>query len=201
MVAAKQGAHGLPVLWLDAAQAFDAGSPQQVDEKGLNVVIAVVGDGGFCVTLGSHDFLEEAIAELACRHLDAQSVFLGIVSRLELRHMQRNAHLATQIPYECLVAVTFAPAQVEVAMGGTYIVPQLMQHRQQAHRVRTAAQSHEQPVALREEVLCGNESAHFFLDFCHDWVVLFCEYKDFLLIWTYFWLKNLKKICREKKKH
>ena len=101
----------------DAAQALESRSPQKVEEGRLGVVLPVVsgGDAGRAhVTGGS---IQEGVAQLPGRVLDAQALPGGKVRHVPRSAGQGDALLPAPVPDKTLVPARCGP-QAVVEMGG-----------------------------------------------------------------------------------
>ena len=136
-----------------AVETGDARSTEEVEEEGLDGVVAVVrrGDGG--ETVLAAEVGEEGVAEFACRLLDALAVGFGIGPRVEIGGEERDTQGSGSVANKALVAVAVARTEMEVAMGyrkGDSGTPTKMQHR---HRVAAATDGKQHLIPERKEVL------------------------------------------------
>ncbi len=103
-------------LGTDAAQSLDAGAAEEVEEEGLDVVVAVVGGGHAGVAVLAAEAAEEVVAQGARSLLDAHLVRGGVGVGVVAFGMEHGSIALGQAAHECLVAVAVAGAQVEVAV-------------------------------------------------------------------------------------
>ena len=105
-----------PVAVAHAAQSAGAGSAQQVEDQRLRVVVGIVRHRHGLVAVLPAEFVEPGVAQFACRHLDALSVFRGPGAGVETFQVEGESAPPAPGAHERFVAVGFLPAQAEVAV-------------------------------------------------------------------------------------
>ena len=101
----------------DAMQPGNARAPEQVEEKGLNGIVAMVGCGHTCVAMLRTQLPEEIVALLTRLFLDGTAALPRQFGSADLTHMATYSVAQGKGTDERLIAVAIARPEVEVAMG------------------------------------------------------------------------------------
>ena len=102
---------------LHPCQAFDACAPKQIQEKGLDIVIGIVGDRHERISPRPAEFVKPFVAKGSRRHLKADPMLGGIFTGREVLFQERHSRTAAPVPDKGFVTVACLPSQVEVAVG------------------------------------------------------------------------------------
>ena len=101
--------------------------------------------------------LKLPVSQFACRHLYRHLALGGIGHRVEVHHLARHPQCVAQLCGEALVAVALLAPQVEVAVHPVAAVSQVCEHLEQCHRVGPAAQCHQHPRIVCQQLLLAYE--------------------------------------------
>ena len=136
-----------------AVEAGDAGAAEEVEEEGLDGVVAMVRYGDAGVALALAKGCEPAVAKVARRLLEAHGVLLGVEVGVEIDGVERDVVRLGQAVDKLLVAVAVAGAQVEIAMGHGEGYAGAATEVEHDHGVAATANSEQHLLPRREEVL------------------------------------------------
>ena len=84
----KEGANDVGVARLYASQSAQACTAYEVEEEGLDAVVAMVGDADILRSDVAAELLEIGVAQVACCHLDADMMQVGIGVRVEVDEVE-----------------------------------------------------------------------------------------------------------------
>jgi hypothetical protein len=84
----KEGADDVGVARLYASQSAQACAAYEVEEEGLDAVVAMVGDADVVGVDVAAELLEIGVAQVACCHLDADMMQVGIGMRVEVDEVE-----------------------------------------------------------------------------------------------------------------
>lgn len=101
---------------LDTMKAGDAGATEEVEEEGLDGVIAMVGGGYIAEVVLTAEVEEVAVAQPTGGLLNAVVILRGELAGVEVGGVEFHTQLLGKTAHELLVAVAIARAQVEIAM-------------------------------------------------------------------------------------
>ena len=135
-------------------EAGDAGAAEEVEEEGLDGVVAMVGGDDCVVAVGTAEVGEEIVAKVAgslfVRHMVGGCIGTGV----EVGGVEVGPQLVGEATAEVLVAVAVAGAQVEVDVGDGEGVACLVHEVSHADGVAAATDGEQHPLSLTgKEVL------------------------------------------------
>ncbi len=101
----------------NTGQSAQTGTSQKVDEKSLDGIIGMVGDGDDIVTLRAAKLLEPRITQPPSGHFHRFARALHLTGRVETSVVTRHAQFGSLLSNQHFVFVAFGPPQLEIAMG------------------------------------------------------------------------------------
>ena len=101
----------------NTGQSAQTGTSQKVDEKSLDGIIGMVGDGDDIVTLRAAKLLEPRITQPPSGHFHRFARALHLTGRVETSVVTRHAQFGSLLSNQHFVFVALGPAQLEIAMG------------------------------------------------------------------------------------
>ncbi len=131
-----------------AGEAVDAGAADEVEEEGLDIVIAVMGYADGLRALRGGHLGEPLVAQFARGHLDADAVALGIAACAEVLDAEGYVMGVAEATAEGLIGVAGRGTELEVAVQGMHGVSHLVQQQQEGDAVSASAEGHEERVAI-----------------------------------------------------
>ena len=143
----QQGAPDVAAQPVHSCQPLDACPSQQVQEKGLYLVVGMVGYGYHAALSPLALLLKPGVAQLSACHFDRAAMGLLPGCHVEVLHRQGYSKAGAEVAHELLVAHRLVAAQVEVAMRRMAMAVGFKQRTQQCHRVGPAAQCHQHGLA------------------------------------------------------
>ena len=149
----QQRADHLSDLCRDSRQPPQPGSAQQVDEKGFDRVVGMVGDGDGRVAVLAAQGVEPCVAQPPGRHLHRLARALHFGPGLEAPVVERRAVLFGLVFHQHFVLVALCAAQLEVAVGHAHPVAAAGEQREHDHRVHAARDGEQDFVVVRGEVV------------------------------------------------
>lgn len=152
----EHGTYHSASLVFHACQPAQSRPAQQVEQYGLDVVVAMVGYADGVATLFLTLVVEERISLLSGGHLNADFVFHGEGPSVEIFYRKRHVKLLAQLADESFVAHGFFTAQVEIAMCHADAVTQHEERAKQGHRIAPATYGYQQLVARAEQMIFPN---------------------------------------------
>ena len=159
----EQRTHHMTIAGSDAGESVDAGTPDEIEEHGLDAVFAMVGHTHGGGTDGKAQLLEITITQIACSHLYAHLMEVGIGTGVKVGKMKRDGVTATEVDAELLIAIGLVATEVEVAVSRLNMITQPSEHQQQTNAVGATREGYQMCVARRQEVMGGDELAYFFI--------------------------------------
>ena len=137
---------------------MDAGAADEIEEEGLDIVIAVMGDtDGLCALLCCH-LSKPLVAQVTRGHLDADAVALCVAACAEVLDAEGYVMGVAEAATEGFIAIAGGAAQLKVAVQGMNGIAQLMQGQQQGHAVSATAKGYEEGIAILQD---GSISQYF----------------------------------------
>ena len=125
----------------DAMKAGDAGAPEEIEKKRLYGIITVVSCGKTLVTMFRTDRGEEAVAQVACSLLDAETVAVGMVCGIERRSEELDTVFFSQLTNKVLIADAVPGTEIEVTMSDGERDAGTMEQMRHAYGVTPATDS------------------------------------------------------------
>ena len=141
----------------DAVQAGNAGAAKEVEEEGLDGVVAVVGCGHTGIAVLTAETVEPGVAQVACSLLDAHAVGGSIGTGVEIDGVESHSDGGGKPADKLLVTVAVAGAEMEVAMGYGKGYTRTTTEVEHGHRVAPAANGKQHLLPRGEEVLLLNK--------------------------------------------
>ena len=127
---------------------MDTGTADEVEEQGLDIVIAVMGyTDGLCALRGRH-LGKPLITQFARCHLKADAVALRIATRAKMLHTEGDAMSVAEASAESLIAITGRSTELEVTVQRVYGIAQFLHRQQQCYAVCASAERHEERIAI-----------------------------------------------------
>ena len=142
---AQQGADDFPPAGRDPAQSQGAGAPGQVQQHRLHIVVPVVGGGDIVAALLLCRLLQETVAQRPGRFLQAQPLCGGVARGVPMAGDAGDALFPAPALHKGGVPQGFLPPDAVLKMSGHHIPAPAVQQVQQAHGVRPAGHSAENP--------------------------------------------------------
>src|SRR5690554_2187048 len=139
----KQGSDKLLAPVIHAGQSPYPGTATQIQEEGLDGVVAVVAGGQKNAVVLGHKLLKPTVAQFAGGHFDGKLMRARISGGVEALHMDFYSFFTTKIPDKGFVGIRLAAAQIEITMGGYGGVTGCLQKMQQSHRIGPSTESHQ----------------------------------------------------------
>lgn len=135
----EQRSYYAAVDWANAVETGNACATQEVDKEGLNGVVAMVGHNDIVKVFLLTDLFEKIVAQMACGFLDGEMVEGGILSGVELCHMDCAVVALGQLAHKLFVAVGVVATQMEIAVCYLIVESSVMAEVLQHYRVASAA--------------------------------------------------------------
>ena len=149
---------------LDATQTTKPRATNEVEQNGLNAVVAMVGNTNVMGMDIASQTLEIAVTQIACCHFDTHMMEFGIRAGVKVNEMQRYIKTPTELLTKLLIAHRLLTAQMEVAMGCLYAYAQLAlqppQHEEQRHAISTARESYNILTTINEQFVDRGKTSH-----------------------------------------
>ena len=140
---------------MNARETLKARAAQKVEQERLHGVVAMVGHTDSRGVDVTQKLREIAVAELACRHLNADVVQLCMLLGVEVYAVERYVVALAQVDAEFFIAHRLVAAQVEVAVCGLNVESHLFHDKQEGYAVGTTRQGNEIAPLRSEELVCG----------------------------------------------
>ena len=122
----------------DAAQPRRAAAADEIEKQRLGVVVQVVGGKDAVGAVSLRRFVQEVIAQLTRRLLEAQAVLLSVPGRVAVPEDEGDAVLQTPGLHEARVPQGFLAAYAVLEVGTRHVIPLRPDKVQQAHGVGPA---------------------------------------------------------------
>ena len=145
-----------PVGHTDSGQSAQPGAAQQVDEKSLHRIVAVVGNGDVRITVFVAEAVEPVVAQPPRSHLHRFPGTLHLPERIEADVVVRYTELFGTLRHQLFVLFGLGAPQLEIAVRYADPVTRLGEQRQHHHRIDTAADSQQDAIPVRADVMLGH---------------------------------------------
>ena len=137
-------------------EASDASATEEVEEEGLDGVVAVVGRGDAVEAMLARELGEPLVAKLTGSLFDTHAVGAGNGPGVEVNSEEFDTQLVGEGANKLLVTVAVAGAEVEIAMGNGKTVAGGMHEMGHADRIAAAADGEQHLPLGREQVLLSD---------------------------------------------
>lgn len=152
----------LVILKTHSGQSMQPGTPYQIEEHRLHIVIGMVGntDGGRMAvfTVNARFFvLKPIIAQTTGSHLDALTMKGSLSMCVKTNDTETYAMTSTETSHELFVTLTLLTTKLEVAMEGDDLIVELLKDVNEGDAISPSAQATQHGTRLWRVTVCRKQ--------------------------------------------